>query len=202
MVLHGELKSGQRITQDDLAAMLGVSTMPVREALLKLTAVGLIEATPTRSFRVARTSVDDIRDAYWAQSSLAGELTRRACVREGAELAERLRALESVYVAALDASDGRSLEAANWAFHRAINRAADAPKLLFILKTTLRFIPGDLYAEISGWGQRSERSHLDIIDAIARGECDAAADAARDHVLEAGEQLIAHFSTRGYWAQS
>ncbi|TMK43705.1 MAG: GntR family transcriptional regulator, partial [Actinobacteria bacterium] len=49
MILVGELAPGSRATQDELAQRLGVSTMPVRKALLQLAAEGLIEVSPRRS---------------------------------------------------------------------------------------------------------------------------------------------------------
>ena len=70
--------------------MLGVSTMPVREALLKLAALGLVEASPNRSFRVVNSTKEDTRDSYWMQSVLVGELTRRACTLEGPKLVPEL----------------------------------------------------------------------------------------------------------------
>src|SRR3981189_2012694 len=75
MILANRLSSGQKITKDELAKMLGVSTMPVREALLKLAAIGLVDAAPNRSFRVTNSTKEDTRDSYWMHSVLAGELT-------------------------------------------------------------------------------------------------------------------------------
>src|SRR5438132_14097382 len=72
MVLAGELEAGERLTQDRLAKTLGVSTMPVREALLRLAAEGLIIAAPNRSFTVASNTADDMRDIFWVYSVLAG----------------------------------------------------------------------------------------------------------------------------------
>ena len=78
MILVGELPPGSRATQDELAQRLGVSTMPVRKALLRLAAEGLIEVSPRRSFRVVHTTADDIRDVYWMQARIAGQLADRA----------------------------------------------------------------------------------------------------------------------------
>ena len=79
MILCGEIKPGERVTQDQLSTMLGVSTMPVREGLLRLAVEGIIEALANRSFTVVSMSQDDIRDMYWHQGALTGELHRRAC---------------------------------------------------------------------------------------------------------------------------
>src|ERR1700721_2637172 len=102
MIVEDELKSGQRVTQDELAKMLGVSTMPVREALLKLAALGLVEASPNRSFRVVNSTKEDTRDSYWMQSVLVGELTRRACSIEGLKLVPELEGKLTAYSAAAD----------------------------------------------------------------------------------------------------
>ena len=201
MILSGELGPGERVTQEDLAAMLGVSTMPVREALLKLTASGLVEASPNRSFRVVRTTTDDVRDSYWMHAMLAGELTRRACEREGKGLAPELRTLEQRYVTAAKDGNLEQLEEANWLLHRSINQAAKSPKLLFMLKATLKFIPDGWYPQISGWVSMSEAAHDDIISAFENNDPNAAAKAAADHVFEAGQMLIAHFSKTGHWAK-
>ena len=201
MIVTGELTSGQRITQEELADMLGVSTMPIREALLKLTAVGLIEAFPNRSFRVVTTTVDDMHDLYWIHAMLAAELTRRACESQGAALAPLLRQIEEEYEAAAKAGEAERLEQANTALHRAINKAAGAPRLLFMLKTTLRSIPDGWYPQIKDWVPMSRAAHAAIIDAFEANDPEAAAEAARKHVVDAGDLVIDHFSTTGRWAQ-
>ena len=78
MILSHELAPGTRVTQADLAEMLGVSTMPIREALLRLGAEGLITASASRSFEVTAVTGRGIRDVYWVHGVLAGELAARA----------------------------------------------------------------------------------------------------------------------------
>jgi DNA-binding GntR family transcriptional regulator len=199
MILVGDLEPGRRTTQDELAKLLSVSTMPVREALLKLSAQGLIEASPNRSFRVRRTTREDIKDTYWQHATLAGELTRRACVNRTDALLAELRNFEIVYKQAVERHDAQGMEAANWQFHRAINLAADSPRLLFMLKVTLGFIPDGMYPQVPAWGQLSVNAHLMIISAMSAGYADAAAQAAAAHVREAGELLVELLENRGFW---
>ena len=201
MILVGELRPEQRVTQDELAATLGVSTMPVREGLLKLAHEGLVEASPNRSFRIVRHTREDIRDIYWMHAVLAGELTARACQRQDDDthLVDRLRANEKPLLAAIAARDTAAMEAANWSFHRDIDRAAGAPRLLLMLRSTLRLIPQHFYALVKGWAPVSRTGHAAIVDAFARRDGAAARSAAIKHVEEAGRLVIAHFSDTGYW---
>src|SRR3954467_7344721 len=105
MVLGGAVDENERLTQEKLAKMLGVSTMPIREALLRLTAEGLIVATANRSFSVASNGTNDIRDTYWAFGQIAGELAHRACTLHGADLVKALSELHASYKDNIDDTD-------------------------------------------------------------------------------------------------
>src|ERR1700737_3075960 len=98
MILTGQLKPGERITHEELATRLGVSTMPVREALLRLSYEGFIGARPNRSFRVARMTAKDLEDIYWMHSRIAGELTARACEHADHRLIDELRNVHAQWV--------------------------------------------------------------------------------------------------------
>jgi len=199
MILVGELAPGSRTTQDELARLLDVSTTPVREALLGLAAQGFVETSPNRSFAVVRTTQDDVRDIYWLHATLAGELTSRACARADNEFVHTLGELRDRCEQAHQEGDTHRMEAANWNFHREINFIAGAPKLLLMLRTSLRFIPGGFYGLVPEWPDASANGHDDIIRAFEDRNPQAARAAAEAHVREAGELLTAYFSTTGYW---
>jgi DNA-binding GntR family transcriptional regulator len=201
MILTGELAPDSKTTQDELARLLGVSTMPVREALLRLTAEGFVESTPNRSFTIVRTSREDVRDIYWLHSTLAGELTKRACRRADDALVRTLDELATQCAEALQAGDANELGTKNWEFHRTINHAAEAPKLLIFLRSSLRFIPRSFYFHLPSWGLASEADHREIVEAFRARDPEAAKAAAEKHVRDAGEVLIQTFSTKGYWAR-
>jgi DNA-binding GntR family transcriptional regulator len=201
MILTGELRAGARMTQDELARLLGVSTMPVREALLRLAAEGFVDVSPSRSFSVVPTTRDDVRDVFWMHATLAGELTRRACAKAGDELLAELRDAEERFLDAKRPGDAAGMDRANWEFHRAVNVAAGSPKLLRVLRSTLRFIPQGFYGLVPEWGGASEHGHEAILEAFASRDPEAAGEAAARHVEEAGEILIRFFTNSGYWTR-
>lgn len=199
MILVGELLPGTRLTHEFVAKLVSVSTMPVREALLRLVAEGLVDTAPNRSFVVGVIRLQDIRDIYSMHAQFSGELTARACANADAELIERLEETEAQYEVALDNDSAVAMETANWAFHRAINLAADAPKIAWFLRMTTRFIPKGFYSSFEQWGPISRGGHRRIVESVVNGDSEAARSAAAAHVQEAGELVIAQFSTNGYW---
>jgi DNA-binding GntR family transcriptional regulator len=201
MILIGDLAAGSRATQDELAQRLGVSTTPVREALLRLAAEGFVELSRGRSFTITRTTRGDVEDIYWMHATLAGELTARACTRADLELVVSLRKLFDLSHQARTEHDAEAEDAANWAFHRAINLAAEAPKLLLMLRTTLRFIPRGFYSLVPEWGGESDDGHGKIMAAFENRDPLAARAAAEQHVRHAGALLADYFSHTGYWTQ-
>jgi DNA-binding GntR family transcriptional regulator len=199
MIVEDELKAGQKVTQDEMAKMLGVSTMPVREALLKLAALGLVEASPNRSFRVINSTENDLRDSYWMQSVLTGELTRRACVNAGASVVPELQHWLQAYSDAAEAGDAEQLEKTYRSFYRVINLAADSPRLVFMLQTNLRFVPILWYPRIQGWIPLSKQAHKKIIAAFKHGDAERAAEVASGHMIAAGQLLLEYFESTGRW---
>jgi DNA-binding GntR family transcriptional regulator len=197
MILSGELKPQQSVTQDELAEMLDVSTMPVREALQRLSYEGLVDAFPGKSYRISTFDRQDLIDIYWTHAVLEGELARRAVAGGDDALVPALEAIHLRWTAPGVSAD--EFYALNRDFHRLINRAAASPRLLVLLRNTLNFIPRHLYLGLPTWAETSVPGHRAIIDAIAAGDGDKAADAASKHVWETGQLLIDHFDATGYW---
>jgi DNA-binding GntR family transcriptional regulator len=200
MIIENELTPGQKLTQDELAKTLGVSTMPIREALLKLSALGLIEASPNKSFRVMNSTKEDARDSYWVHSQLVAELTRRACELEGPKLVPDLERSLQRYSAAAASGDVPALEEAYGAFYRSINLAAQSPRLVFMLRTNLQFLPIHWFPRIEGWIPISQDAHKAVIEAFLNKRPATAAKVASKHILQAGELLIEYFESAGRWS--
>ncbi|MDN3294413.1 GntR family transcriptional regulator [Streptomyces ficellus] len=83
-VLAGRLQPGQEFTVKQIAEQYGVSATPVREALVDLTAQGLLDSDQHKGFRVHQFSVDDYRGMVEARALIVDGIFRRLCDRSGA----------------------------------------------------------------------------------------------------------------------
>ncbi len=127
---------------------------------------------------------------YWMHAVLAGELTRRACLRCDESLIKELRECEAEFVEAWNQGDAEAMDTANWRFHRLVNKATESSKLWMLLNATLRFIPTRFYVLVPAWADESKRGHAEIVRAFERPDADAARLAAQTHVRAAGELLL------------
>ncbi len=192
-ILAGEFKAGEQLRQDALAADYGVSRIPVREALRRLEAEGLIAIEPHKGAVVAGLEPGEIRELFEMRAVLEAELIRLAVPRlTAADMAEAEAALNA-YEAGLAADRVEDWGALNWRFHAALYRAADRGRWLETVQDlnakTDRFIR--LQLALTGALDRARSEHLAILTLARAGEADDAAALVRRHILEAGEGLSA-----------
>jgi DNA-binding GntR family transcriptional regulator len=136
MILKGQLRPGDRLRQDDLAATFGVSAIPVREALRQLQAQGLVTLYPRRGARVAGLSVSDYEEIYRIRQALEA-LAVRWAVEDFARIPiERLSHLLGEIEAAEASSDDleRRLKLVR-EFFFTIFQASERPHLLRMLSS-------------------------------------------------------------------
>ncbi len=199
-VVAGHFEVAERLGVVDLAQRLGVSTMPVREALILLENEGLVDRLPRRGYRVAKISPSDISDIFTLHAFLAGILAERAALSmTDASLAD-LRSLHEQTVAAAGGNRSPSVaskvEKLNHAFHRTINRSVEAPRLRWFLRTTTRYVPPSFYQSIPGWVDTSLEDHPLIIEALGRRDPVATREAMEQHVLRGGRLVLAALDRR------
>jgi DNA-binding GntR family transcriptional regulator len=173
--------------------MVGVSTMPVREALLRLSAEGMVVAESNRSFSVANTTEAGIRDIYWIHSVLAGELTARAWDRRSDALIAELKSINAAYKRAERSNLKDALFDTNWAFHSLINRTAESPTLVLALKNSLHYFP-DFSYDVAGWVELAGRWQTGLIKQFSTGEREAARSVASASITKAAQLFI-----EAYW---
>lgn len=193
-ILGREFEPGEKITQAQLAELLGVSTMPVREALLRLVAEGMVIAEANRSYRVTNTSASEIRDIYWMHAVLAAKLTGRAWTNRTDTLVNELIAQHDAYLGCLTRGSHDDLFQTNWAFHSALHHAAESPALGAMLENTLRFFP-DFSVPVDGWRELAAQWQAGLIKEFTGGTQERAEEVARASITTAAELFIA-----AYWA--
>ena len=192
LIMTGQLRPGDFIRLDEIARDLAVSTTPVREGMLALRGEGFVRLEPRRGFVVAPLSTKDIRDIFAAQATLAGELAARAATMMTSVEHDDLARLQDQLEAAAVAGEIVRLEALNHMFHRLINRAADAPKVAWLLSVGARYVPRRFYATVTGWPEASARDHAAVIASLAARDAEQARESMSGHVRHAGELLAQH----------
>jgi DNA-binding GntR family transcriptional regulator len=193
LILSHELAPGQRIRQAELAERMGVSTMPVREALLRLVSEGMVIADSNKSFTVATTTTPaGIRDIYWIHSVLAGELTARAWNKKTDALLETMADHHYAYKRAMKSGSHPELFKENWDFHSAIHRVADAPAIALTMKNTLRYFP-DFSYDVPGWNELAVDWQAGLLREFTVGTADGARAVVSECCARSAELYIAAF---------
>jgi DNA-binding GntR family transcriptional regulator len=196
-VFNGTYAAGAYVRLDQLAAELGVSVTPVREALFELKAEGLLAQQPHRGFVVLPVTGRDVTDVSDVQAYIGGELAARAAANisdEGLLELQRIQAdLEDAYAA----DDDERAVRLNHDFHRAINVAADSPKLAQLMSQITRYAPESVFPTIPGWPEKSNKHHRRLLAALEKHDEDLARTAMSEHLAAGAKPLIDHLTERG-----
>lgn len=197
-ILDGTLRPGERLTIEQLAAELGVSRTPVREALKALEQDGLVHLLPHRGAVVEAVARDEVHHRYTIRAMLEGYAAELACKADSAKIAKELEAvcdkLEAVVKRAKpnDNAAIQRMSELNREFHGLI-RDGSGSRTLVRLLDALRNPVSYTY---SHWRdpQRREASlaiHREIAKAFQRGNPRQTRKLMEQHILEA-RNAIAH----------
>jgi len=183
----GQLRPGERLSEEDLARRTGVSRTPVREALKRLEAEGFVQVIPYRGVVVAEPSVDEVADLCVVRDVLE-ELAARLAAQSVSEV--ELMALEQVqaeFEAAAARGDVEKMVEENIAFHEAIWRASRNR----VLVQQLRQLRDRIFAHIAtayvvpARREESCQEHREILAALRARDPERAAEAVRNHFRRA-----------------
>jgi DNA-binding GntR family transcriptional regulator len=192
-ILAGEYAPGAALLQDSIAAEFGVSKIPVREALVHLRALGLIDIQAHRGFRVRPLSAAEVDEVFALRLTL-----EPAAVAAGARLAvETDHAVARAALRALDAAlAARTLADIgdlNSAFHLALIVPLGQPvthEILARLHTlSQRYVR--LHLQPTGRVRRATREHNALFAAWSKGDARAARRLTQRHIEETRDELQA-----------
>lgn len=183
-ILANDIAPGTALPEEALAARFNVSRVPVREALRRLAADGLVTLVPRQGAVVSSLSPKQFLDAYRLREALEVLAIRLALPRLTAADMARLHELQAEMRAAVDAGDGERFFAANAAFHalfvdRSDNEYLHATYGPLIVQMRRYRSPS---ADLRGGLERSLGEHEAILDAIRVGDAEAAARLLADHI--------------------
>jgi DNA-binding GntR family transcriptional regulator len=188
-IRNGVLRPGQRITEMELAERLGTSRTPIRQALAKLEAEGLLSHEPRRGLIISRPDHQQVIELYQMREVLEGAAARFAALHASESELTCLRRL--VEEEASIGDGGAALSAINLKIHTLLHRAACNRYLLrslTLLTNSMTVLPTRLGDR--GRASQSHAEHVAILDAVERRDGDAAEAAMRIHMRSAQDQRI------------
>jgi DNA-binding GntR family transcriptional regulator len=194
-IIAGTLKSGRELTLSQLAESLGVSVMPVREALRRLATEGLVVVVPHIGAQVAPISLRDLEEVFLIRGQLEGLAARMATIRATTEDLAELRRIVDEMDAAGQTAGGHSTPTTrklNRELHKAILRMANLP-ILEQMTTQLtdrgtRYELGFMMDK-EDWKNR-QCYHRAIVEAMERRAGEEAERLMREHLTGAAHTLL------------
>jgi len=190
MILSGEIKSGDRINENALAARFGISRGPLREAIGRLEQSGLVETIANRGAFIRRIDRADVLEIYEIRAALERAGARTACRKADPSDLSRLRAIVARMDEAQAAGDHHSYFDANLAFHTCIHNLSGNSRLKRLYEQLSRELTLFRHRSIitSGIGPSNDEHHA-ILDAFMHRDEAAAAEAMEGHVLAAADRV-------------
>ncbi|KGU82971.1 GntR family transcriptional regulator [Pseudomonas mediterranea CFBP 5447] len=187
-ILTLKLKPGAPLDEVSLAAQFGLSRSPVRDALARLVSEGLVTILPNRTTLVTPFEIEEFPNYVSALDLIQRAVSRLAAIQRTDEDVQLIRATEEAYMNAIAEGDFQAMTELNKTLHMDIARAGKNPYLT------------DYYEKLLGEGQRLlhlqfdyiirsasstriGRDHMEIVEAIAARDADAAEQAAHEHTM-------------------
>ena len=191
-ILRGRYPEGEPLRQDAIGVELGVSRIPVREALRQLEAEGLVTFNPHRGAVVSTLSLKQIGELFELRADIEGDLIRRAVPHMKPEDHARADEILDAYEAALRSGQVAVWGALNWQFHSTLYAPADRVLTMSIVSKLHHHSDRYLRMQLSlTHGETRARHEHRAIAAAARKRDAVKADRLmREHILGAGRVLV------------
>lgn len=189
-ILTGEILPGAWLRQDELAQRFEISSTPVREALRRLEAEGLVEHTPYQGVRVIAYTLKDIQDYFNLRSLLEGHAVQLLIAKENDEDLEKLQDMLQRAREAYERGDIIPLTELNWAFHEEIVQLCDSRLLQDVVEKVWRAFQYDTLLMIPDRAECTLDEHQAVVDAIQRGDEATAVKEMRSHIEEARKAIV------------
>jgi DNA-binding GntR family transcriptional regulator len=184
MILSLELTPGTVLSRTELANRYGLSQTPVRDALMKLGEEGLVDIYPQHATVVSQINVTSALQAHFLRRSIELEVVRTLAEQRNATLIAELRVTIARQTELLDLKNYEEFSLLDQAFHRQMYEAAGVPQLWDLVRRLSGHIDRlrRLNLPVEGKTIAVVRDHTEIVDAIDKGDVDAAQAALRKHL--------------------
>lgn len=191
-IVSGHLAPGTRLPEARLAAQLGVSRIPVREALSRLEAEGLVKREPYRGTMVAKLSPEQVAESFMLRSLLEGFAVRLATPYITAQDMDRLRYLVEEIRLASHEGRNEDLPPLHREFHSTIYLKSGSEKLVSWIEELYMQFPKNLGRTFRFTEPVEE--YLEIIRAMESRDAELAGKLMSDHITRGGPMAVRYYS--------
>lgn len=192
-IVSGRLSADALLKQDELAARFDVSKIPVREALKRLEAEGLVTFIRNKGAVVASMSSQEIWEYVEIRAMLEARAAELSAPRISDENLARARAAIEAFGSEVQPHRWGEL---NWVLHSSLYADAGRPVLLAEIRSLYDKVERYVRALLAVTSEmpKTQREHWAILDAFSRRNPDEAANLTRAHVLDGGASLVKYLS--------
>ena len=191
-IMYGSLAPGSQMGEAELAARLGVSRGPLREAMQRLVQEGLLQSEPHRGLFVTTLDADDVYDIYTARLAVERAACEQILRYHRVEAVAELTAAQSRLENAAGKGDPIELSDADQEFHETLVRVSGSPRLQRMAQTLLvekRMCLTALQDKYPADGQALVEEHQGLVDAIEAGDKDLLLSRLEEHMNDALQRL-------------
>ena len=196
-IVSGDIKPGERLMEVSLADQMGVSRTPVREAIRKLEAEGLVTMVPRKGTHVSELSVKDIMDVLEVRAALDKLATRLAAKRMQPQQIKSLESIHKQFVNHVEKENIEGTVRKDIEFHDLIYAASGNSRLIGV-SSTLRehiFRFRVIYLKDMEIAEHVEHEHQGILNALRDKDETAASELAEQHIKNQMNTIINALST-------
>ena len=196
LIFDGVLRQGQRLPQDAIAAALGVSRIPLREALIALEQEGWVTIVKHHGVFVGSLDESVVRDHYELYGLFYGFAARRATERQGGvELARNLAPIQKRIAGAGEDLD--EMFHATLAFHRVVVTAAQSPRIGSVLALMTGLVPGNFFELVPGTAALEKLGTAAVVREVRRENAEGAAAKYAAMLGKQGDLVVELFRRKG-----
>ena len=196
-ILTGEYKADDQLRQEHIAADMGVSKIPVREALHQLASEGFVTLAAHRGATVAEVSLEKFVELYELRARIESWLLAFAVPKMTEADFQAILAMADEFRRVSSEVDRR--HESNWAFHKVLYAASGRP-------TTIEFL-GRLHKQIerytrmimslTGVEAKADREHRQLLQLCRQGDVDSAVDLLESHITSGSRSLVSRLRILG-----
>ncbi len=194
-IISGQVQAGESIRQEYIANLFNVSRIPVREALKRLEAQGLVQSLRYKGYVVSLLSHAETEEIYEIRAHLEPIVIERSVASMSEETLEEAREYCDLFNTETDATKWGEW---NRRFHETLYRDAQRPYHLKLVGEAIDRVDSYLRAQLilTNGMEKAHQEHLGIIDACIKGDGDLAASRTRDHILGSYKMLIEYLNNQ------